>query len=349
MAGGLTEAVEDHRFEVRGSLGAGGMGVVYRAFDRRLGREVALKVVRHASGGDLYRFKREFRAVAGIIHPNLVTLHELHTAGEEWFFTMDLVDGVSFVDWVRGTAGPPPPAPTTSHHGDATVTAAIPLMTPNAGTSDHGRLRAALPELVDGVLAVHAAGKLHRDLKPSNVLVTAQGRVVVLDFGLAASVDTPHLDRTHEHAAVGTPGYMSPEQAGDRTLTEASDWYAVGAMTYEALTGRRPFEGSTDAILRRKQQEVPPRPSEIDPSVPSDLDELCVRMLALRPGDRPGGREILAALGRQPSQATLDVERTASSGTFVGRRAELSELRTALTDARRRTVTLFIGGESGIG
>jgi hypothetical protein len=353
MGGGLSEAANDHRFEVRGNLGAGGMGVVYRALDRRLGREVALKVVRHASGGELYRFKREFRAVAGIIHPNLVTLHELHTAGEEWFFTMDLVDGVSFVDWIRGTASAPGPwsssSPSISHESDATVTAAIPLVTPNAGSADHGRLRAALAELVDGVLAVHAAGKLHRDLKPSNVLVTAQGRVVVLDFGLAASVETPHIDRTHEHAAVGTPGYMSPEQAGDRTLTEASDWYAVGAMTYEGLTGRRPFEGSTDAILRRKQQEVPPRPSELEPTVPPDLDELCMRLLALRPGDRPGGRDILAILGRQPSQATLDVERTAASGTFVGRRAELAELRAALTDAHRHTVTTFIGGESGIG
>jgi hypothetical protein len=354
MAGGLSEAASDHRFEVRGSLGAGGMGVVYRAFDRRLGREVALKVVRHASGGDLYRFKREFRAVAGIIHPNLVNLHELHTAGEEWFFTMDLVDGVSFVDWIRGsTSAPSSWSSSSSNRSDEsidTVTASLPLVTPIAGTADHGRLRAALAELVDGVLAVHAAGKLHRDLKPSNVLVTGQGRVVVLDFGLAASVETPHLDRTHEHAAVGTPGYMSPEQAGDRILTEASDWYAVGAMSYEALTGRRPIEGSTDAVLRRKQHEVPPRPSELDPSVPPDLDDLCMRLLALRPGDRPGGRGILAALGRQPSQATLDVERTASSsGTFVGRRAELAELRAALADARRHTVTVFIGGESGIG
>jgi tetratricopeptide (TPR) repeat protein len=349
MIGGASEAAEDHRFELRGSLGAGGMGVVYRAFDRRLGREVALKVVRHASGGDLYRFKREFRAVAGIIHPNLVTLHELHTAGDEWFFTMDLIDGVSFVDWIRGTASPATPSATTGHEGDATVTATIPLLVPASGNTDYGRLRAALLELVDGVLAVHAAGKLHRDLKPSNVLVGARGRVVVLDFGLAASVDTPHLDRTHEHAAVGTPAYMSPEQAGDRTLTEASDWYAVGAMLFEALTGRRPFEGSTEAVLRRKQQEVPVRPSELDPSVPPDLDDLCARLLALRPADRPGGRDILAVLGGQPSQATLDVERTAASGTFVGRRHELADLRAAAADARARTVTVFIGGESGIG
>src|SRR5512138_2904663 len=89
------------RFEVRGTLGSGGAGVVYRAFDRQLRREVALKLLRQASGRDLYRFKREFRALADIVHPNLVALHELHADGGEWFFTMELVEGVSFIDWVR--------------------------------------------------------------------------------------------------------------------------------------------------------------------------------------------------------------------------------------------------------
>src|SRR5437588_238455 len=89
------------RFEVRGTLGAGGAGVVYRAFDRQLAREVALKLLRQASGRDLYRFKREFRALADIVHPNLVMLHELHAVGDSWFFTMELVEGVSFIDWVR--------------------------------------------------------------------------------------------------------------------------------------------------------------------------------------------------------------------------------------------------------
>jgi eukaryotic-like serine/threonine-protein kinase len=350
MGGPGGDFVDDRRFEVRGNLGSGGMGVVYRALDRRLNREVALKVVRHASGGDLFRFKREFRAVAGIIHPNLVTLHELHTTGDSWFFTMDLVDGVPFVDWVR------PPldgsrAPGGDSGEDATITAAMPIrpLSASAPLFDLGRLRAALPQLIDGVLAVHVSGKLHRDLKPSNVLVCPDGRVVILDFGLASDVDGMGTDHTHDRAAVGTPAYMSPEQASDRALTEASDWYAVGAMLYEALTGRRPFEGSTEQLLRRKQLEVPPAPSELEPSVPPDLDTLCMQLLAIRSSDRPDGRAILAALGRTPSQATLDVERTASSGTFVGRAAELGVLRQAFTDTRRRTVTVFVGGESGIG
>src|SRR5262245_47094218 len=97
-------AFDERRFEIRGQLGAGGMGAVYRAFDRRLDREVALKLLRLSSGRDLYRFKREFRSLAGLVHPNLVQLHELHTNGEDWFFTMDLVPGVSFLEWVRGVS-----------------------------------------------------------------------------------------------------------------------------------------------------------------------------------------------------------------------------------------------------
>src|SRR3954466_15808045 len=89
------------RFELRGTLGSGGAGIVYRAFDSQLGREVALKLLRQASGRDLYRFKKEFRALADIVHPNLVTLHELHAVDGEWYFTMELVEGVSFIDWVR--------------------------------------------------------------------------------------------------------------------------------------------------------------------------------------------------------------------------------------------------------
>src|SRR6476619_4976582 len=96
------------RFEVRGTLGTGGAGTVYRAFDRQLQREVALKLLRHAHGRDLYRFKREFRALADIVHPNLVALHELHASDGDWYFTMEVVEGISFIDWVRpsGDTGP---------------------------------------------------------------------------------------------------------------------------------------------------------------------------------------------------------------------------------------------------
>src|SRR5512139_974954 len=261
------------RFEVRGTLGAGGAGTVYRAFDHQLQREVALKLLRQASGRDLYRFKREFRALADIVHPNLVALHEMHASGGDWYFTMELVEGVSFIDWVRPgkQAGP--------SRARADIAEA---------TLDLARLRGALVQLVDALLALHKAGKLHRDLKPSNVLVTKTGRLALLDFGLVAGVAEGNLDRL----AVGTPVYMSPEQASDQVLGEASDWYSVGAMLYEALTARRPFEGESEQVMTRKQTELPRRPQQIATSVPADLSDLCMGLLSPRASARPTGTQV---------------------------------------------------------
>jgi len=341
------ESVGDDRFVIRATLGAGGMGVVYRAFDRQLGHEVALKKLRLPSGRALYRFKREFRALADIVHPNLVALHELHTVDDDWFFTMDLIEGVTFIDWVRI-------AP--SHDVDessADITRPASLRSRSdiiAAWLNLARLDTALAQLVDGVLALHVAGKLHRDLKPSNVLVTRDGRVVLLDFGLVADVDgAARAERTDEHAGAGTPAYMAPEQATEAAPTPASDWYAVGAILYEALTGRRPFEGSSVEIMRAKQTEAPVPPRERNPEVPPALDALCMRLLARDPAARPDGRAILTELGRAPSEATLQLQRTATARPFVGRAAERAALHQALEDAGDHTVAVFLRGESGIG
>jgi hypothetical protein len=343
---------EAGRFEIRGTLGAGGMGIVYRALDRRRGREVALKSLRHASGRELYRFKREFRALADIVHPNLVVLDELHTAGDEWFFSMELVEGVPFIQWVRDQDARGEPTVSLSAATTAPMPATGAAGAPAEsieGTIRPDRLEDALAQLVDGVLALHAAGKLHRDLKPSNVLVKDDGRVVLLDFGLVFATGQRHLDLTHDRAAVGTPAYMSPEQAADESLDESSDWYSVGVMLYEALTGRRPFEGTAEMVMRRKQSEVPAAPHERDPTVPRLLSALCMRLLARSPTDRPDGHAILEAMGRTPSRATLELEHTLSSGPFIGRRAELAALRLAHDEARAHGVALFVRGDSGIG
>jgi hypothetical protein len=341
------------RFDVRGVLGHGGMGVVHRAYDRRLGREVALKTLRQVTARDLFRFKREFRALADIVHPNLAVLHELHTAGDEWFFSMELVEGVSFLEWVRFEPSADEPTAEVTIDDRASVlrhdAVPAPQVAPRGPAVDLPRLIDALGQLVDGVLALHVSGKLHRDLKPSNVLVTADGRVVLLDFGLVASVDPLQVDQTHERAAVGTPAYMAPEQAADRPLDEACDWYAVGVMLYEALTGRRPFQGTSEEVMRRKQVELPPAPHAIDARVPPDLDALCLRLLALAPEGRPEGRAILSALGRGPSRATLELERAQASGPFVGREAEMAVLRSAFADSSGRGVAVFVRGDSGMG
>ena len=351
MRGARADTEDDHRFVLRETLGSGGMGVVYRAFDRQLGREVALKKLRTVTGRDLYRFKREFRALADIIHPNLVTLHELHTLGEDWFFTMELVEGVPFSQWVRhrpATAR----APGDEWIDDLTLpTAAGVRRHVLEAPLDLARLDDALPQLIDGVLALHVAGKLHRDLKPSNVLVAGDGRVVLLDFGLIATVhhEAENPDLTHDQAAVGTPVYMSPEQAADRPLTPASDWYAVGVMLYEALTGRRPLEGPGDEVIRRKQRETPRPPQALAPDAPPALASLAMQLLDRDPSRRGDGRGALAVLGCAPSAATVQLERAAVVAPFLGRRAELDRLHRAFDDARDHAVAVVVGGESGIG
>jgi eukaryotic-like serine/threonine-protein kinase len=346
----LADTQAGDRFELRGQLGSGGMGVVYRVFDRARGREVALKTLKHTGGREIYRFKREFRALADLSHPNLVGLHELWTVGEDWMFTMELVDGVPFSRWVRPT--PPAAADEVGPFTDEDTRPARgggASPSPALGPLDERRLRGALYQLVDAITALHAAGKLHRDVKPSNVLVERDGRVVVLDFGLIADVDAFHIDRTHERAAVGTPSFMSPEQAADKPLTDASDWYAVGVMLYEALTGRRPFEGAAEVVLSRKQREDPPRPSEVALGVPPDLELLCMMMLTRDPMWRPDGKAILAALGREPSPATERIMQQAARGPFVGRGEELASLRRALAGSRQGCVGVLVLGRSGMG
>src|SRR5947208_10634889 len=158
---------------------------------------------------------------------------------------------------------------------------------------DEPRLRSALRQLAEGVNSLHEMGKLHRDLKPSNVLVTEDGRVVILDFGLVEDIN-PEL---HETLLAGTPDYMSPEQGAQTAISKASDWYGVGVILYQALTGRLPFRGKFFEVMLRKQTRDPIQPREINPNVPRDLNELCMKLLRRDADKRPSGREILRALG----------------------------------------------------
>jgi len=350
------------RFEIRRKLAAGTFGVVYLAYDHQRGIEVAIKTLREATGAELYRFKREFRGLADIVHPNLVTLHELHQVGEQWFFTMEYVPGGSFLDWVRpkrdagipGAATPSAPLPTPDLPSDSnqTTTMRLPVTPPTASERPElrlDRLEDTLFQLVDGVYALHVTHRLHRDLKPSNVSVTPDGRVVLLDFGLTSDLRGLSADHTHEASVVGTPIYMSPEQAEDLPLGPASDWYSVGVMLFEALTGRRPFEGPPMVVLQRKRSEEAPRARDLAPDVPAELDSLCSQLLSRDPARRPDGKAIFAALGRAPSAATLQLASSAAP-RFVGRRAELEFLGHALDDTRDgRPVAVLVRGSSGMG
>jgi eukaryotic-like serine/threonine-protein kinase len=340
------------RFEVRRRLGEGGMGIVYEAFDRERSSVVALKTIRRMDAQGLYRLKQEFRALADLQHDNLISLHELICDGDLWFFTMELVAGQDFLSFVRHAKpadGAVSPSADTLEAPFPTASAPAPG---SARQADEKRLRAALGQLARGLVALHTADKVHRDVKPTNVLVEDQGRVVLLDFGLIASCSV--ASHSSEHHVVGTAAYMAPEQAASKRVGPEADWYSVGVMLYEALTGRLPFVGAPLQMLMDKQRFEPPPPRALVAEVPRDLDALCSDLLRFEPRERPPTREILARLG-VPTGCAAPLVRTSSSPAaqlvpFVGRERELAALREALDTVRRgRPVTVSVRADSGLG
>ena len=314
------------RFELRRRLGSGGMGEVFEAYDRDRGEVIALKTLSRADGDTLTRFKREFRALQSTAHPNLVSLRELVRDGDTWFFTMELVPGAHFLEHIRGKVGA------------------------RQTRCDVPRLRAALRQLVHGLRALHDGGLVHRDIKPSNVMVTDEGRVVLLDFGLVTTLDPAR--QSTEGVAVGTVEYMAPEQAVGRKVTEAADWYSVGVMVYEALTGQVPHSGHALQILVEKQQIEPVPPEALAPDAPGDLAALCKSLLKIEPTERPGGAAIAKRLGIDETSAprvTLSRSMSSERGVFVGRERELAELSASLDRSRERPIVHLVVGESGIG
>jgi hypothetical protein len=317
------------------------MGSVHLVHDEQLGTEVALKTLKLSSGTDLYRFKREFRAVADIKHPNLVTLYELISEGMLWFFTMEYVDGVPFDRFVlgpRAASGARPGGPPTIGQGN--------------GQASADRILSSVQQLCVGVHAMHEAGCIHRDLKPSNVLVTEQGRVVILDFGLAKQTDSGSIS---SGGLSGTPAYMAPEQALERPCVPAADWYAVGIMIYEALTGRCPFEGALFDVLLKKQTEDPPPPTQLAPEANEVLSELCMRLIQRDPLQRPSGAEILVRLGAfhdagAKAHARRHTPLAVSAQSVLGREQELTALGRAYSKMRKgELAVVVVEGSSGIG
>lgn len=372
------------RWEYVRKLGEGGMGAVFLVFDRDLKANVALKVLPKVEASSLYRFKREFRSLAEIDHPHLISLYELIAEDDEWFFTMEYIEGVDFLTYVRRGTGYQEPGSNSDTDkstillSDADSTRLQP--TKSAGASSQPGARAfdidlsltceAFRQLAEGIHAVHLAGMLHRDIKPNNVLVRSDGTVVLLDFGLitpmaesqevpdASSPDVPPTvrkrgssNRSMAGNIVGTFRYMAPEQAAGQPLTEACDWYAMGVMLFATLTGELPFGSDTTETMWRKLTEEAPRPSELNPSAPAVLDELCTALLQRDPQKRPRYEEIISRIaGPEVGKGRGAGLNFGRQSKFIGREAELNQLHAAYRRSLQGDlVTAVVTGRSGVG
>jgi serine/threonine protein kinase len=366
------------RYRLRAALGSGGGGDVFEAEDRDSGAVVALKVLRGLSPERESGFKREFRALADIEHPNLIRLGELHCDDGTWFFTMERVDGAGFLDHVR------PRREADGDEATATVLVATSHLTAAADRNldldadlrwclagagrpwrelDERRLRAALGQLAVAIHAVHATGRVHGDIKPSNAMVRTDGTVVLVDFGLVRdlgevgpALGDPSSGNDDGHSTrraglLGTPSYMAPEQVTGREAGPAADWYALGGLLFHALTGTPPFVGAVASRLRAKCTLDAPRARALVGEVPADLDALCGDLLQIDPARRPTGDDVLRRLGVAATPVTAASSEDGPRETpFVGRSAELAALAAAFARARSGAPSaVLIRGEPGIG
>ncbi|MCA9522087.1 MAG: protein kinase [Myxococcales bacterium] len=331
---GTIEFNGTERYELREHLGSGAFGDVYEAWDNYRQMSVALKALKVDNAFTILRFKNEFRALADINHPNLVGLYELAQEGGVWFFTMELIEGLDFLSYVwdepHAVDGTTPSAfPTVPAATSLPVRRKLPSGETVRPKANAEKLRHTTSQVAEALIALHGAGKLHRDIKPSNIQVTREGRAVLLDFGLVTDKDPTRSDQTIDLA--GTPEYMSPEQAAGLTLTEASDWYSLGVILYQALTGQLPFDGRPFDILVQKQRRQPTPPELVIPDLDPTLCQLCKLLLERIPDRRPRGMEVLQHLGYLASTTVSTASlQTRGGAPLVGRTAQMAALRDAL-------------------
>jgi hypothetical protein len=266
------------QYEIVERLGGGGMAVVYRAIQQPLGREVALKALSSElfqDEGFVKRFETEAKTLAKLDHPNILPIYDFEVIDGNAFLTMPLVRGGTLRDIL------------------------------NRGPLDALSAWRYLREIGDGLQHAHDAGIVHRDLKPTNVLIHGDGRAMLADFGLARGAGQPtHL--TTIGLAIGTPGYMAPEQVMGHDVDRRADIYAMGVLTFEMLTGRLPFAGSNRMEVAYATVNNPiPSAVKINQNLPDELDVLLAKVLAKDPAQRQQTvRELLAQMARLPQRRT---------------------------------------------
>lgn len=246
-------------YTLREKIGQGGMGAVYKAYDPGLDRVVALKVIlpgNELTKAQIERFTREARAIAKIRHPNIITVYDI---GEtpQYYFTMDFIEGENLSQRIK------------------------------AGVLDVQTTIDVSAKMASALDAAHAKGIVHRDLKPSNIMLDRFSEPHLMDFGLA-KLESEEEQITRTGDLLGTPEYMAPEQVDPSfgEVNHRSDIYALGSILYEMLTGKPPFVGTPIRVLWQKLNESPQRPSAVNPQIPPELDEICLRAMARDPEDR---------------------------------------------------------------
>jgi eukaryotic-like serine/threonine-protein kinase len=262
------------RFRIDGTLGRGGMAVVYLAHDTELGRPVAVKVLADHGMEDhsfRARFAREARIAAGLTHPNVVQVFDVGEEAGRPFIVMEYVEGETLGDELRRERRLPPE-----------------------------RVIDVARQCCAGLACAHAAGLVHRDIKPQNLLVTADGAVKIADFGVAHALDQTRLTLTG--SIVGTARYLAPEQTVSTRVTGAADVYALGVVMYELLTGRPPHAGDSlpELVLAKRRESAKP-PRALRPEIPAQLDAAVVSCLAAAPERRPTAAGLAEALTDEPT------------------------------------------------
>lgn len=378
MARIVSPSLANGRFLLEEQIGVGGTGSVYRAFDTKKNAHVAVKSLGRIDAETVRSFKAEFRDFQHLAHVNLVALDEFFSDGDDWYFTMELVDGEEILAHVRrpglavGASDPHVTQPAGEGHkserifggvysrGDGPMGSGGPSARGSLATAPRGvlrkvqypgrfdeeRFRPALRQLTAALHHLHKAGKVHCDVKSYNVLVCPNGRTVLLDFGISVNV------RDAKRLRAATPLYMAPELR-HAPATPTADWYSVGVLLYIALTGVAPWEGKFQALMAAKAFP-PPHPHEFAPEVPLALADLAMGLVAARPEERFGHREVVEYLdsapeGYKPSRSFAPP--SDPDELFIGRERELAALEASYDELSSATgpVVVYVRGESGIG